>query len=290
MAQVCIVAARRTPQGRLNGALAALAAKDLAVAAGKAALGRRRPGTNRSRDPRQRARRGAGHERRPAGRPGTGHPRRPSGHDRQHDVRLGHAGGHPRGSVDPCRRVAGGPLRRNGIDVRRAVPARSGAKRLPPRRRHAGRRRAPRRAGRPDDRRAHGPERRATRRALRDRPPRPGRLRPGEPTADGRRLCRRPVPRRTRAAGRAGRRRASATQDHARATRRAAAGVQAGRHGHGGQRLGDQRRRGGAGRLRSRVRPAASVETPGHDRPLRHRRMRAGADGPRTGPRHAASL
>jgi acetyl-CoA C-acetyltransferase len=38
MTQVCIVAARRTPQGRLNGALAALGAKDLAVAAGKAAL------------------------------------------------------------------------------------------------------------------------------------------------------------------------------------------------------------------------------------------------------------
>ncbi|MCX7427314.1 MAG: acetyl-CoA C-acyltransferase [Planctomycetia bacterium] len=38
MAQVCIVAARRTPQGRLNGALAALSAKDLAVAAGKAML------------------------------------------------------------------------------------------------------------------------------------------------------------------------------------------------------------------------------------------------------------
>ena len=38
MDDVCIVAARRTPQGRMNGALAGLSATDLAVAAGKAAL------------------------------------------------------------------------------------------------------------------------------------------------------------------------------------------------------------------------------------------------------------
>ncbi|MBN1590304.1 MAG: acetyl-CoA C-acyltransferase [Pirellulales bacterium] len=38
VAQICIVAARRTPQGRLGGALARLSATELAVAAGRAAL------------------------------------------------------------------------------------------------------------------------------------------------------------------------------------------------------------------------------------------------------------
>ena len=38
MVQVCIVAARRTPQGRFLGALAKRSAVDLGITAGKAAL------------------------------------------------------------------------------------------------------------------------------------------------------------------------------------------------------------------------------------------------------------
>ncbi|NQT15386.1 MAG: acetyl-CoA C-acyltransferase, partial [Planctomycetes bacterium] len=38
MARTCIVAARRTPQGRFLGALAKLSAAELAIAAGRAAL------------------------------------------------------------------------------------------------------------------------------------------------------------------------------------------------------------------------------------------------------------
>ena len=42
MTRTCIVAAKRTPQGRLMGALAERSAVDLGIAAGQAALGARR--------------------------------------------------------------------------------------------------------------------------------------------------------------------------------------------------------------------------------------------------------
>jgi hypothetical protein len=165
--EVVIVSAARTPIGAFQGVLSPLTAPQLGSLAIKAAL--ERAGVDgkdlhevlmgcvlpagQGQAPARQASRGAGR----AG------PRRLR--DDQQGVRLGAEGGDARGPGDPRRRRGDRAGGRDGEHVERAVPAAPGARRLPPRQRHAGRRAGARRAVGPVQELPHGQRRASCARA-----------------------------------------------------------------------------------------------------------------------------
>ena len=153
-----IVAAVRTPFGRLGGGLAAHSATELGAIAIRAAL--ERAGI----EPRRAAVRdhgpGAPGRRRPGSRAAGGDRRRAAdgdagGHDQQ-GLRVVDPRGRDRRLDDPRRRRRARRHRRHGVDVERAVRPREGALRLPARGRDADRPDDARRADLDLRRAAHG--------------------------------------------------------------------------------------------------------------------------------------
>ena len=151
--------------------------------------------------------------------------------------------------------------------------------------------------------RRHGHHGRERRLALQRHPRGTGHLCRREPAPGSGRHRERHLRRRDRAgggqaqAGRPGRhggredlhghhRRGATCRQHLRGARQAEAGLQEGRHGHRGQLLADERRRGhdGSHERREGLRVGAGAARP--VRGVRSRRLRTGRDGHRTGVRH----